>query len=107
MTGDFNPRDTRGAVGKLLNFDQMIGPSLIRFIYFAGLVLIALYAVVVLIGGLAMLGSAPIMGLGWIVGGAVLLVIGTVMWRFSCELWVLLFKIHDRIGEVRDRLPPR
>jgi hypothetical protein len=40
-------------------------------------------------------------------GGAILLVFGAVMWRFTCELWVLMFKIHDRIGEIRDRLPPR
>ena len=103
MADDLDPTDAKGSVGKLLNFDHMIGPSLIRVIYFSGLVLVVVYAV----GGLGAMAYSPVAGMIGILGGAILLVFGAVMWRFTCELWVLMFKIHDRIGEVRDRLPPR
>ena len=92
---------------KMLSFDHMIGPSLIKFIYYAGLVCIAIYALIVLVGGLGAARYSPGLGIAGILGGGALLVLGTVMWRFTCELWILLFKIHDRLGEVRDRLPPR
>ena len=104
---DLDPRDAKDPVGKLLNFDHMIGPSLIRVIYFAGLVLVVVYAAVILVGGLGTTAYFPVAGLLGSPGGAILLVFGAVMWRFTCELWVLMFKIHDRTGEVRDRLPPR
>ncbi len=107
MADDFDPRDAKGSVGTLLNFDHMVGPSLIRVIYFAGLVLVVVYAVVILVGGLGATAYFPVASLLGIPGGAILLVFGAVMWRFTCELWVLMFKIHDRIGEVGDRLPPR
>ena len=69
--------------------------------------LVVVYAVVILVGGLGAMAYSPVAGLLGILGGATLLIFGAVMWRFTCELWVLMFKIHDRIGEVRDRLPPR
>jgi hypothetical protein len=103
MADDFDPTDAKGSIGTLLNFDHMIGPSLIRVIYFSGLVLVVVYAV----GGLGTTAYFPVAGLLGSPGGAILLVFVAVMWRFTCELWVLMFKIHDRAGEVRDRLPPR
>jgi hypothetical protein len=70
-------------------------------------VLVVVYAVVILVGGLGAMAYSPVAGMIGTLGGAILLVFGAVMWRVTCELWVLMFKIHDRIGEVRDRLPPR
>lgn len=102
MAQDFDPRDAKGSFSKLMNFDHMIGPSLIKFIYYAGLVVIAIYAVILLLGGLSAMRYAPAAAMAGIIGGAALLLVGTVFWRFSCELWVLAFKIHDRLTEIRD-----
>ena len=34
-------------------------------------------------------------------------VIYLVFWRFICEMWLLMFLMYARMGEIRDRLPPR
>ena len=45
-------------------------------------------------GSLLLFILAPIIG-----------IIQLVFWRFVCELWLLMFLIFDRMGEIRDRLP--
>ena len=47
-------------------------------------------------GGFFMFFLAPILG-----------VIYLVFWRFICEMWLLMFLMYNRMGEIRDRLPPR
>lgn len=88
-----------------LKWDGFIFPKLVKVIYFIGLALIALAAVLgalsALFGGFA-LGQAG----GGIFGFVVALVggaIGLVLWRVTMELWVVLFSIHDILKEMRDK----
>ncbi|MCW3835894.1 DUF4282 domain-containing protein [Sphingomonas canadensis] len=95
-----------GFFGKLLSFDEMIGGMLIRILYYIGLVGIAIYSLVLLAAAF----SAAQYSVGYFllgIGAAVIcLVVGTLFWRFYCELMILMFRIYDRMGEIRDRLPP-
>ena len=45
-------------------------------------------------GGFAMFILAPILG-----------VVYLCFWRFICEMWLLMYLIYNRMGEIRDRLP--
>ena len=92
-----------GIARRFLSFETMIAPSLIRFIYFAGLVCIAVSAVIMLFGGLAALRYSVASGIGTIIMAGVVTVLGTVIWRFYCELMILLFRIYDRLTEIRDQ----
>ena len=91
----------------LLSFDRLIGESLIRILYYVGLVIIVIAALVALLGGIAMAAYSPSAALTGILIAAAYLVAGTLFWRVTCELWLVLFGIHNRLAEVRDRLPPR
>lgn len=91
---------------RFLSFNEMIGGSLIKFIYYAGLVGIVLYTLMLLGAAISIASYSASMFLLGVLGAAACLIVGTVMWRFTCELWILLFKIFDRLGEIRDRLPP-
>ena len=97
------PQSTGGVASRFLSFETMIAPSLIRFIYFAGLVCIAISAVVMLFGGLGAMRYSFLSGVGTLIMAGVVLVLGTVMWRFYCELMILLFRIYDRLTEIRDQ----
>ncbi len=85
-------------------FDKLIGSSLIKIIYYAGLIAIGLTALGVLGAGLMRGGFAGLVG-GLFVA-ALIVVFGAVFWRFYCEIFILLFQIYNRLGEIRDRLPP-
>lgn len=81
----------------LFHFDSMLTPKIITFVYW----LLLLFAVVSGLG--TMFGSfgglsfgSFMMGLGTIVGGAVLA-------RIWCELLIVLFKIHENIRKLADK----
>lgn len=96
------PVPTQGLVARLLTFDTMIGGGLIKIIYFIGLAFIGLAVLIGLIGALGSMAYSPVGILGVllvVVGG----VFGVLFWRFSCELWILLFRIYDVLVDIRNR----
>lgn len=96
---------------RFLGFEHMIGSGLIKVIYYIGLAGIVLATVVGMLGG----GLMGTFGRGYGGGGGALMIIVApilgaiylVFWRFICELWLLMFLMYARMGEIRDRLPLR
>ena len=35
------------------------------------------------------------------------LAFGALVWRIVIEIYMVIFSINDRLGEIRDRLPPK
>lgn len=88
----------------LFGFRKFIAPGIIKLIYYTGLV-------VLIFGGLGMvlyaitdannLGAAHA---GQIIAGAVIGVpILILVLRFSAEMWLVLFEMNDRLGDIRDK----
>lgn len=110
--------DTNGVAGgaggfqdivkRFWGFDHLIGSVLIKVIYYIGLVFILLFTVMAMFGGGIM--GAMMGGNGG--GGALMFILAPVLgiiylcfWRFICEMWLLMYLIYNRMGEIRDRLP--
>ncbi|MBW8303386.1 MAG: DUF4282 domain-containing protein [Brevundimonas sp.] len=115
MTMETNGTGSTGfqdLVRRFWGFDQMIGSALIKIIYYIGLFVILIVTVLAMFGG----GVMGALGGGYGGGGGgfwmiiiapIMGVIYLVFWRFICELWLLMFLMYNRMGEIRDRLPPR
>jgi hypothetical protein len=90
-------------VGELFQFDRLIGKSLIKIVYFLGLGAIALWALIVLVA--AMGASALGMGSGLlgIIAALIILAFGSLSWRLTCELWLVLFRIYDELKAANAR----
>ncbi len=95
-------------LASLLNFDKFVAPSLIRIVYWIGIVLIVLgtlagVAGTSMMGGMGGYGG----GGGFNLGGALLALIGGVagflIWRVACEVWIVIFSINDRLGQLVER----
>lgn len=99
------PAAAQNFFSKMLNFDTMIGPTLIRIMYFVGLGIIALAGVGILLSGLMLMAYSPAMGLLYIIFTPVIIILYAIFWRFACEMWILTFKIYDRLGEIKNKLP--
>jgi len=95
----------QGFFAKMLNFDTMIGPTLIRVMYFIGLIVIALVGVGFLLTGLMAMTYSPGSGLLLILLAPIAVLLYAIFWRFACEMWILTFKIYDRLGEIKNKLP--
>ena len=90
------------------SFDTFVFPSLVKVIYWIGLVLIVLATIVAAVGAIAASGN-PYMGGGagaGVIGLIVALiggVVSLVFWRVAIELWLVLFSMHDLLREIRDQ----
>ena len=78
-----------------LNFDKLIAPTLIKFVYWVGLVLILLWTLASMFTGLGF-GSGMIHFLVAALTG----IVGALAWRIICELWMVVFSINDRLGTI-------
>jgi hypothetical protein len=92
-------------VQRFLSFDRLVGPVLVKIIYFVAVAGIVLFVVGTVVAGIFSMFSGNVgAGLMQIVAapavGAVLL----VYWRFLCEFFLITFLQYERLGEVRDLL---
>lgn len=89
-------------LNQLLSFDKMIGTTLIKVLYYIGLVGIALYAIFGFLGGLGMMTRSFGMGLGVALGSLIGAALGVLFWRFMCEIYMLFFRISDDVREIKN-----
>ncbi len=87
----------------LLGFDRLLGPVLVRLVYYFGA------AVIVVLAGFNVLMALMAIFAGNVGGGAMQLIatpavaaVVFIYWRFLCELFMLAFLAYQRLGEVRD-----
>lgn len=92
-------------IQRFWGFDKLIGPVLVKIIYYftAAMIILAVVggffmALMSLIGGnlsgaLMQIIAYPAVGL-----------VALVYWRFLCELFLIAFSAHERLVEIRDRL---
>ncbi len=92
-------------VRSLFSFDRLLGPTLVKIVYFVGAALILLGGVIALLTAIYSLAGGNF-GAGFMQLLAVPAVsaVAFVYWRFLCELFMLAFLAYERLGEVRDAL---
>ena len=70
-------------------FRKMVSAAIIKFIYILGVIVLT-------IGGIGMLFQ----GDEKILIGLAAIILGNLLWRIICEVWILLFSIHDILESV-------
>lgn len=91
----------------LMNFNVFVAPTLIRIVYWIGIVFIVLGTLMGAVGGGMMAGAYggygggfnPLTFLITLVAGALMLLV----WRVMCEIWIVIFSINDRLGILVER----
>lgn len=93
----------KSIVQRFLSFDRLIGPTLVRFVYYFGaaaIVVLALGALLTAVFSLA--GGNLGTGAMQLLAVPAVAAVALVYWRFMCELFMLAFLAFERLGEVRD-----
>ena len=91
------------------SFERMITPSFVKVVYFLGFLLLTAGSIGLIVWAGLQLNDATIdRNLGWryVALGAAALVIGNIIWRVACELWVVLFGIHGELMSLRYATQP-
>lgn len=85
----------------MTTFDKFLTPSLIKIVYWIGIVAIVLASLGTIFTAFSFMGG----GIKQVFGGIVMLVVGIIFWRVACEGIMLSFRVYARLTEIRDRLP--
>lgn len=88
---------------RLFKFDSLITPSIIKFVFYIGIVFSVLGALVVIGSGLSMMSYQPMMGLGTIIGGLVMILLGILVSRIYTEMILVFFMIRDELAWQREQ----
>lgn len=90
---------------KFLSFDEMITKSAITVIYILGAIGITLIGLFIIVASSLILpmiiGKNTWNGL---VFGVILIVFGNLFWRVACEVFIVIFKIHDSVVSIDNKL---
>ena len=69
------------------SFKKMLSGLLIKLIHFIGFLSISIYGVYEIINGS-------------IIRGILIIVVGNIFWRITCEGLIVIFSIHDRLASI-------
>ncbi len=83
-----------------LAFRKMITPVAIQIIFWIGVVACLIVGLVNIVGG----ASAPYGGGTTVLTGILMILLGPVLVRIYCELLIVVFRILDTLGEIKDKL---
>ena len=94
-------------MGSYFSFERMITPGFVKVVYFLGFIALTAAGVALAVWAGMQLNDATIdrlLGWRYVAFGVALVVVGNVVWRVFCELWVVLFGIHEELVSVRHGL---
>ncbi|HJX89914.1 MAG TPA: DUF4282 domain-containing protein [Pyrinomonadaceae bacterium] len=85
------------------SFQKLITPRFVKFIYVVGLMAVTAGGIGLAIGAGLGLRSATLptrMGVYYIAIGAGVVIVGNLVWRVFCEIWIVAFNIHNLLGSL-------
>jgi hypothetical protein len=85
------------------SFQKLITPRFVKFIYVVGLLAMTAGGIGLAIWAGLGLRSATLptrMGVYYIAIGAGVAIVGNLIWRALCEIWIVLFNIHNLLGSI-------
>ena len=83
------------------SFERMITSSIVKAIYFLGFLLLTTLGLASIIwAGLRLHDANIARTLGWeyVGAGAPIVIVGNILWRLLCELWMVLFQINSQLA---------
>jgi hypothetical protein len=83
------------------SFQKLITPTIVKAVYFLGFIILSTLSITLIVWAGLRLNDANITRqLGWryVAVGAAGLIIGNIIWRVICELWMVLFSIDNQLS---------
>lgn len=80
--------------GSILNFDRMITPSIIKFIFGLGVFIAAILSVITFL---------TLEGFTGLIAATFVFFVLTIVVRLNCEIIIVIFKIHECLVDIRRR----
>ena len=79
-------------------FDKMITPTIIKILFYVGVILSVIFGIAEIFGGIIGEDGALVFM------GFLTLLLGPLFTRVYCELLIVIFKIHQNLKEINDKI---
>jgi ammonia channel protein AmtB len=86
----------------LFQWDRFITPSIIKTFYWMVIALIALFGLSGIFSGLAAMAINPFAGFLMLLSSIASAVVGIVFARIASEFILIVFRINEHLGAIRD-----
>src|SRR5262249_10219416 len=87
----------------LFQWERFITPSIIKIFYWLAVGISALFGLSGIVSGLTLMALSPLGGLFWIIGSLIGTVIGVIFARIISEFVLIMFRINEHLGAIRQR----
>lgn len=87
----------------LFQWDRFITPTIIKTFYWLVIVLIALFGVSGVFSGLAAMAISPFGGFIVVLSSLASVVVGIIFSRIAAEFVLIVFRINEHLGAIRDQ----
>jgi hypothetical protein len=87
----------------LFQWDRFITPTIIKTFYWLVIALICLYGLSGIFSGLAAMALSPFGGFLMLLASITGVVVGIVFSRIAAELVLIVFRINEHLGAIRDQ----
>ena len=87
----------------LFQWDRFITPTIIKTFYWLVIALICLFGLSGIFSGLAMMAISPFGGFLMLMSSIASVVVGIVFSRIIAELILIIFRINEHLGAIRDQ----
>jgi len=82
-----------------IKFRKMITPLIIKILFWVGVAVTVIGALIMMIGSFFTRGGAI-----QFLGGLIFLVVGPVMVRINCEILILFFRMNETLTDIKELL---
>src|SRR5262245_20678726 len=96
-------RNTMFDFRDLFQWERFITPSIIKIFYWLAVGISALFGLSGIVSGLTLMALSPLGGLFWIIASLIGVVIGVIFARIIAEFVLIMFRINEHLGAIRQR----
>ena len=93
--------------GDLFQWERFVTPSIIKVFYGLALAIVVLGGLRALVEGLLELLANPIAGVLTILGALLAMFAGVIMARIAAEFVLIVFRISEHLGAIRNQGDPQ
>jgi predicted membrane metal-binding protein len=89
----------------LFQWDRFITPTIIKTFYLLVIALIVLFGISGIFSGLAMMAVSPFGGFIVVLSSIASVIVGVIFARIAAEFVLIVFRINEHLGVIRDQGP--
>jgi predicted membrane metal-binding protein len=87
----------------LFQWDRFITPTIIKTFYWLVMALIVLFGIAGVLNGLATMAISPFGGFILLLSSIASVVVGIIFSRIAAEFILIVFRINEHLGAIRDQ----